>query len=556
MIKICYSNEVQTVGIAGPRNDIVSSFWYHEILAVTLAGENSEATTTTGPIIREARYKLQNFLITVSSSRKLKETLQVVKNSLWWNHMAFFLIIDSPTPLAYAGCSKAFKILSTAWKMNILHAKFLCHHKAKGPLIYSYNPYTNQAPLPWQLEKTYRMKNKHPWTLLVRSYQKSAEICKELDFDKTKDLGGYEIRASSYSTDIDPHSFKLNLESIIGFNGIYARYLFRALNSTAKIFVCEPSIEISNMIRGVSDIHINVWYQQNNFNASMTYPHAVSGLVSITMYRGQLSQICKLLHVLDYSSRIAVVIVCLVTLIFFKFFLRQSVTLTFMTIVRLICNAAVPNLPNNTATRIYLSGLFLFMLTLQAIYQGQLASLLTKQKALPNVNTLEDLENFNYTIYGYKTLVQFFKNYNGRIVPLEDFDCEKYVLRDAGAACINDWSFAVDIAAKLNLHMSNDKLMKMFVIYLIRDDWPVEERLNTVISRLFEANILEYVRIKEPGLTIAKFKYNDKEKDKQKFQVITLKELAFTFVILGIGLTCSTVIFIVEVLTLRLGGHL
>ena len=549
MLKTCYSNEVQTVGIAGSSTTIVSSFWSHEIQAVTLVEENSRSMTPADVVTSEIPYRLQNFVVIASTPESLQRNLQGMKNSVWWNHMASVLIIDSPTPLDH-GCSKAFEILSTAWKMNLLHAKFLCHHKSKGLLIFSYNPYTNQAPFPWQLEKTYRIKNKHPWTLLVRRYPESEEICKDLDFDKTKDLGGYEIQGSTYTSDINTDSSKLNLENMIEFNGIYARYLFRALNAKAKISVYQPSTEISAIMDSEFDIHLNVWSQQDNLNASMTYPYGVSGLVSITQNRGQLSQIVKLLHVLDYSSRFVVVIIFFVTFIFFKFFLRQSVTPACMNIVRLICNAAVPNLPNNVATRIYLSGLFMFMLTLQAIYQGKLASLLTKEEALPNVDTLEDLANFDYTIYGYKALAPLFKkfNYSGRFVPLERFDCEEYVLSNAGAACVMTWSYAVDSAAKFNLHASKNKLMNMTMVYLIRKDWPVEERLNTVILRLFEANILEYVRTKKPRLTISKLKYNEKEKSNQRFQAITLKELAFAFAILGIGLAFSTVIFIVEMI--------
>ena len=511
--------------------------------------ETSRAMTTAGLATPGIRYKLHNFVVRASSAKSLKQTLRFIKYSSWWNHMASFLIIDSPTPLEH-GCSKAFEILSTAWKMNLLHAKFLCHHKSKGLLIFSYNPYTNQAPYPWQLEKTYRMKNKHPWTLLVRGYQEGEEICKDLDFDKTKDLGGYETRGSIYPGNTDKISSKGSLDIIVGFNGIYAQYLFRALNSTANVSVYDPSFEISKLLRSVSDVHLSVWYQQNNFNVSMTYPHGISGLISMTLYRGQLSQLDKLLRVLDYSSRIAVVIVFFVTFFFFKFCLRQSVTSAFMNIVRLICNAAVPNVPNNVPRRIYLSCLFTFMLTLQAIYQGQLASLLTKQQALPNVDSLEDLENFDYTVYGYKSFTRYFKlwNYSRRIVPLEYFECENYVLRDAAAACIMEWSFAVQTAERLNLHVSNDRLIKMFIVYLIRDDWPIEERLNTVVSRLFEANILDYVRTKEADSTMSKIKWNEKEKDNQKYEPITLKELAFVFAILGIGLALSTVIFTVEVI--------
>ena len=551
MFNTCYGNKVHTVGIAGPSSNIVSSSWSGEMKAGIIVDETWRTITTAGPVTRGTRYKLKNFMVTASTTTSLKETLQDVKNSLWWNHMASFLIIDSPTPLNH-GCSKAFNILSTAWKMNILHAKFICQHKSKGPLIYSYNPYTNQAPLPWQMKKTYRIQNEHPWTLLVRGYRDSQEMCKELDFEKTKDLGGYEIRAGVFSVDIDTHSSKLNHESVVGMYGTNARYLFRALNSSSKIVVYEPSYPFSDLIaRGVVDIKLEEWYQQNEFNSTMTYPHGVSGLESITQHRGYRSQIGKLLLVLDYSSRYAVFIVFCVTFIFFKFFLRRSVTSAFLHIILLICNTALPNLPNNVARRIYLGCLFIFMVNLQAIYQGQLASLLTKQVALPNVDTVQDLEKFNYTVYTHKTAVRYFEeaNFRGRVVPLEELYCKQYVLRDKSAACVEDWWYFVDTAATTTLHLSNDMSMNFFLVYLIRDDWPVEERLNILISRLFEANIFENVRLKKPNLLLSKMKNSEQEEYEQKFQVITLQELAFAFSILGVGLVFSAVVFIVEVLT-------
>ena len=45
-----------------------------------------------------------------------------------------------------------------------------------------------------------------------------------------------------------------------------------------------------------------------------------------------------------------------------------------------------------------------------------------------------------------------------------------------------------------------------------------------------------------------KVKFDKKEKGEQKFEVITLAQLAFAFAILGIGLAFSTVVFIVEIL--------
>ena len=547
--KTCYNDEVQTVGVAGLSNEIVSNFWSHKPQAVILIDNASRASTIPGPGTRKTRYKLQNFIITASSIPRLKRNLQHLRTLPWWNHMASFLIVDEST-LHDQDCSNALKILTTAWKMNLLRAKFICHCDFKGPLIFSYNPYTNQAPLPWQMAKTSRIKNNHPWSLLVRGYQDSQEICENLDFDKTKDLGGYEIRLSSFSVNDDKNWSKTNLESISSPNGILLHYIFRTLNSTVRIFVESPKSISELTSSGFADISLDALPQQNNYNTSMTYPCGSSKLVSMTQHRGHLSEIGKLLRVLDISSRYAVFTVFFVTFVFFKLILRQSVTSAILNIVRLICNTAVPNLSNHVAMRMYLGGLFIFLLTLQGIYQGQLASLLTKQVSLPNVDSLEDLENWNYTIYNHKDITQYLKvlNFSGRVVSLEDFACEKYVLEDAGAACVHEWSLLVNIAKSSDLHLSRNQLIRMFLVYLIREDWPVEEKLNTVISRLVEADIFHRVSRKKIDSTIRRIKYDEEKKDKQEVKVMTLNELAFTFAILGIGLGCATVIFIVEIL--------
>ena len=91
------------------------------------------------------------------------------------------------------------------------------------------------------------------------------------------------------------------------------------------------------------------------------------------------------------------------------------------------------------------------MVTTQGIHQGQAALLLTKQVALRNVDMLQDLENFVYTVYTHKTNAGYFEksNFSGRIELFENFDYENYVLRDDSAACVENWWFLVDAVAKL-----------------------------------------------------------------------------------------------------------
>ena len=538
MFEACYRHHSCTVGISGPSAQIISNFQSHESCSIILIDNASVAVPRMTLDYPKFRHKLQTFLFYVSTVTKLEKYLKHLKTTKWWNHMASFLIIDSPAPFDQ-GCSKAFNILSTAWEMNLLHAKFICQHQSKGPLIYSYNPYTDRATIRWQVEKTYRINGAHPWTLLVRRYQDSQEICKDLDFDQTKDLGGYRIRSSFYgSNGINIHS-----------TSKIARYMFYALNATFEIFTNQSFQEHINMTSsGFTSIFLNPWYQQNNFNSSMTYPHKFSGLATITQHRGNLSQIGKLLRVIDHASRYAVVIVCFVTFVFFKFFLRQSVTSAFLNILRFACNSAIPNVPNNVAARIYLSGLFVFIVTMQAIYQGQLASLLTKPVVLPDVETFEDLENFKYTVYGHRLVTSYIEklNFRGRVVGLETIDCVKNVLEDDAAACLLEKTMLIDSSYKFNLHLSKT-MIPMFNVFIIREDWPVEERLNALISRLVEGNIYYRVRTNRLEQTLKKHKFNEKQNDNQGFTVITFKDIAFAFAILGIGLAGATVVFFVEI---------
>ena len=538
LFQSCYRHYYSAVGIVGPSAEFITSLQSHENYSIILIDNASEAVLKNPSDHPASRHELQIFLVSISTVTELKKILQNLMTSQWWNHMASFLIVHRPS-LLNQGCIDAYRILWTAWKKNLLNAKLICHHKSKGPMIYSHNPYTNQAPIPWQLESTVKRKKYHPWTLLFRSYQDSREICKNLDFDQTKDLGGYEIRVGWKSWNTSKNAPNI----------IIARYMIRALNSTLKLFSNDSTIALGYMIiRGDIDITAMGVLNLNYHVMSMIYPHTRVELAFMTQHLGNLSQIEKLLRVIDQSSRYAVIIVCCITFAFFKFFLRQSVISASLTIVRLICNAAVPNLPNNVATRIFLSGLFIFVITLQGIYQGKFASLLTKPVALPNVETIEDLENSNYTIYSPREVADYLKelNYSRSLVPLANHKCVKYVLQDHSAACFMIRPGLVKSANMYDLHLS-DTIIQLPFAYIIKKNWPLEKRMNILISRLVESNIIEYVFTKDPEMLLRKRKIYEKEKENQGFTVIALKDLAFAFVILGIGLTSATIVFFIEV---------
>ena len=549
------------VGIAGSSADLLSSrLWDDRQYAAAMIGDTTMLMNDV-PVGRQFTHKLQVFIVTASSAMVLDNILKNVKKSLWWNHMATFLILGDPT--SKYECSNAHDILWTAWETDLLNGKFLCLDQSNRTLIYSYNPYSIYAPDPWKFVNSYPGKNNHPWTLFVGNYQELvSDNCQDLEFKTTNDLNGYEI--SYIARDLtNLWQTKLNKTGIDSFGGPIgekAKMLYLAVNASARrvrqfgfnsksrcIFGLD-CLELREVVDGHSEISLNQWYWTDIQNMSMLYPLWQSGLSVTTQYRDYESEVSKLWRVIDIGSWIGVFVVTLITLICFKYCLHQPLFLALLNIVRLACNSSVPAIPNNVAVRIYLACVFVFLITMQGIFQGKLASLLTKQVHLPNVETMQELVDSPYTIYVYKGWLNYFteSGFEGRVISTLHAGCVKHVLNTSTAACINEGSALTYFAAKYNLHVSRNNIFKKYYTYAIRDDWPLEPRLNEILSSLTESGIVNYKWEKNLDKSRQILNaYRELNKDKS-FEVIMLGELSFAFVILGVGLGCATISFIIE----------
>ncbi|XP_043286567.1 uncharacterized protein [Venturia canescens] len=205
VITNCYSERVKEIGLVGTFSDsfftTIASGDY-PFSTVLLNDDTDDRSPQNGEVPLMLRYKLQLFAVAVTSSSELKETLVRISNSRWWNQMAKFYIFDSGNKVR---CSEAFGVLWTAWEMDILGAKFICNDDKKGPLIYMFNPYTNNAGDDWKLERIYDGVNNHPWALFVRKCHANVNICQNIDFDQTRNPGGYEFRVTSVNNYILPN---------------------------------------------------------------------------------------------------------------------------------------------------------------------------------------------------------------------------------------------------------------------------------------------------------------------------------------------------------------
>ena len=510
---------------------------------------------------KASRQPLQVFMVAASSSTRFGQGIYSIKNTIWWNHMGSYLIIDQ----SRNGCSKAYGILWTAWNMNLLHAKFICNHGTNELLIYSYNPFTSQAPRPWKRTTTRRGKNDYPWTVFVKAYQKTKKLCQELDFDKTRDLGGYAIRTSVKDVEgwFDLDLKKTGLDSFGGFSGVISKIIFEAMNATPETRVTDRTVPIGTItedkktygqllevVDGKSDIILQPRSQLFALKLTTTIPVIKTDITAAIKHRSQMSELEKLMKVLDNSSKIGVVIVLFATLIFLKFLERQPLIKALLNMIRLVCNTSLLKLPTYEAPRIYLAFVFFFVVTLTGIYQGKLASLLTHSIRRPLINSHGKLADSDYTIYSNLNIENLIdvRALNGRFVRINTSDCVSHILKDSSAVCVHERSHLLALQKKKDFYVSTKNLAELSLVYVVREDWPLQDRVDQIILRLSEANLINYQFQKERNALSPVLKFYEKWNEKRKFKVLRLKNLKFAFEFLAIGLGFATVTFIVEVL--------
>lgn len=117
---------------------------------------------------------VKSAVIVASSNDILKKMLEDIRNSIWWNHEAHFLIINDDVE---NGCDLAHLFLKTVWSFNILSAIYLCNNFNNEPKLFTFNPYTNLAPTFWNRDVNFLDKY---WTLFQHQFKSSSQSFESL----------------------------------------------------------------------------------------------------------------------------------------------------------------------------------------------------------------------------------------------------------------------------------------------------------------------------------------------------------------------------------------
>ncbi|XP_044593309.1 uncharacterized protein LOC123271145 [Cotesia glomerata] len=169
-MELCISGKLNPVVVSNDiRNVIGESLWTKKIIPTISVAENfgiNNDSVTFSP-------KLLTYIL---STNELQTVLQKIKSLPWWNIKSYFFIVEVSQ---ICNDNNSWNILQIMWKMNFLSSLFICRDIDNTITLYTYNPYANYAPHPWQHVNTTFNQQGQQWTLFKKSDSSgiSVKIC-------------------------------------------------------------------------------------------------------------------------------------------------------------------------------------------------------------------------------------------------------------------------------------------------------------------------------------------------------------------------------------------
>lgn len=114
--------------------------------------------------------EMKYVVVLMDTIDELQLIFGLLQKSNYWNNQATYFIMST----SKKNCRKAAAFLNVAWKINILSAIFLCT-KNKDVTLYTYNPFTKRAPIPWreaEYQKPSDTAYNERWTLYKQRFIK------------------------------------------------------------------------------------------------------------------------------------------------------------------------------------------------------------------------------------------------------------------------------------------------------------------------------------------------------------------------------------------------
>ncbi|KAK0175427.1 hypothetical protein PV327_009178 [Microctonus hyperodae] len=557
ILTLCYAEKLNsTVVISNDANN-TNEYFDSFFLAVKLSSViiiNNNYTTQSD---RYCNYtsKSNLFILTITSFNNLKSIMVTLKSTRWWNNEALFFVIGIST-------INANEVLKLMWKMNILSALFLYQFNDNVE-IFTHNPFTNRAPYPWRQVNDVEKLNDH-WNLYTQQYNEN--ICGCFKFDKSQFLDGYKIHGianakGAKETNITYKEYKIcNLIDTLEFeHAIYFRNIFEKLNVTIAVRYDEvgywsdgkPMGFLKSLVDETSDIAMHSRAIRFSYNLTTTYPLRIGSSGILTQFRKTIPPYKKILRFYSIGVILLTILSLFMSFIVQLIYKKRGIASAFFEILRLILTNGFLRSINRQSVRIYFFGIFILILILNATFTSKLSAFLT-QPERRYITTVDDLVEFDYDVYIPDYVAEkSFDWTQGKINKLKILsrdDCYYNVVNYVTSACVGPIAPMVPVAVKYRLYLSFSIINDEYLVYWTRHEWPLINRVDVISSKLMEGGFLAFWRQQALILPLKKLNITETNSTKAKYRPINIEDLIFAFCLLAIGLVCSIMSFIFEIL--------
>ncbi|OXU22962.1 hypothetical protein TSAR_014996, partial [Trichomalopsis sarcophagae] len=131
--------------------------------------------------VREVVYPASTDIVAVSRANRLEKILKYLKDSIWCNHERNFIIVNSN---GVDSCQMFCSFLTITWIYNMMYVLYFCTSSNGTFMLYTFNPFTDSAPISWNKVQDQSLNNGHCNTISAS----------DLFCDKMKSFNGYNLK--------------------------------------------------------------------------------------------------------------------------------------------------------------------------------------------------------------------------------------------------------------------------------------------------------------------------------------------------------------------------
>ncbi|XP_057320936.1 uncharacterized protein LOC130664835 [Microplitis mediator] len=566
LLKLCYAERSNPVVITKNLIDIIDEVSVDNIEFPVMAIDTNFKSKDIQ--IFNPSYPL--YILSTDSIDQLQTLLNELKSTPTWSIISIFFIVGS----IESNCRNASEVLQLLWTMELLSSFYVCIEPNNDKMIYTYNPYTNRAPEPWENVDLIDKPNDR-WTLYKQLYsQNDKKFCQSLSFDKTKVLDGYEVKAvgeaiswtnisrnETYNTSSFDNTL-LNIEKM------FYKTLFSKLNVTPIISYDDEGFYengsasgfVKSLINGTHDVGLGLRLTSDEAYKVIDIINLYyqNGFMIITQQR---PFTIPTEEVADFKDLHFAIILSII--VFSLTFIMIALNNGFqyfeaaLNVFRMILGAAIRTPLRSLSMRICFLTATLLVFMINPAIQGRLSSLLATPERR-NPENFEDLYEHKYHLYHHPVVEQdilseqLWSNSSDRyhLHPILSalFGCSEYVLNDTSAACLAYSEFQVSSALKYNLHISQKLQLKNYFSFWARKNWALKARVDQIASRMNEAGLFDHWDRATLQWPLKKLKASESVDTSMQYTQIELENMLFIYIFMSLSLVFILITFGFELL--------